>query len=48
VQSFGSSSALSCRGQSAEAAPAFVMPASDEASHICGARLVVTGGKLIL
>ena len=48
VESFGSSSALDRPGQHAEVAPAYVMPASDEASYISGARLAVTGGKPIL
>jgi hypothetical protein len=48
VQSFGSSAALDRHGQPAEVAPVYVMLASDEASYVSGARIAVTGGKLIL
>jgi NAD(P)-dependent dehydrogenase (short-subunit alcohol dehydrogenase family) len=34
-------------GQPAEAAPVYVMLASDEASYVSGARVAVTGGKPI-
>lgn len=48
VESFGSSSALGRPGQPAEAAPVYVMLASDEASYVSGARIAVTGGTPIL
>jgi hypothetical protein len=48
VESFGSSVPLNRPGQPAEAAPVYVMLASDEASYISGSRIAVTGGKPIL
>jgi hypothetical protein len=48
VESFGSSVPLDRPGQPAEAAPVYVMLASDEASYVSGSRIAVTGGKPIL
>jgi hypothetical protein len=48
VESFGASVPLDRPGQPAEAAPVYVMLASDEASYVSGSRIAVTGGKPIL
>jgi hypothetical protein len=48
VESFGTLVPLDRPGQPAEAAPVYVMLASDEASYVPGSRIAVTGGKPIL
>jgi len=48
VESFGKDVPLKRPGQPAEAAPVYVLLASDQASYISGARIAVTGGKPIL
>src|SRR4051794_12190975 len=48
VESFGTDTPLGRPGQPVELAPVYVLPASDEASYISGARVAVTGGKPIL
>ncbi len=48
VQSFGQEVPMGRPGQPVELAPVYVMLASDEASHVSGARIAVTGGQPIL
>ncbi|PPG50419.1 NAD(P)-dependent oxidoreductase [Rathayibacter sp. AY2B3] len=48
VAEFGEQVPLGRPGQPAEAAPAYVLLASDEASYISGSTIAVTGGKPIL
>jgi NAD(P)-dependent dehydrogenase (short-subunit alcohol dehydrogenase family) len=48
VEHFGEQVPMNRAGQPAELAPVYVLLASDEASHISGARVAVTGGKPIL
>lgn len=48
VKSFGAHVPLERPGQPAEAARAYVMLASDEASYISSARIALTGGEPIL
>ncbi len=48
VASFGENTPLGRAGQPVEVAPVYVMPASDEASYVTGARIAVTGGRPIL
>jgi NAD(P)-dependent dehydrogenase (short-subunit alcohol dehydrogenase family) len=48
VESFGDNVPLGRAGQPAELAPIYVLPASDDASYISGARVAVTGGRPIL
>lgn len=47
VESFGSNTPLGRPGQPAELAPVRVLLASDEASHVSGSRVAVTGGRPI-
>jgi NAD(P)-dependent dehydrogenase (short-subunit alcohol dehydrogenase family) len=48
VENFGSDTPLGRPGQPAELASVYVLLASDEGSYISGARIAVTGGRLIL
>jgi NAD(P)-dependent dehydrogenase (short-subunit alcohol dehydrogenase family) len=48
VESFGENVPLGRAGQPAELAPVYVLPASDDASYVSGARVAVTGGRPIL
>ena len=48
VANFGDDIPLGRAGQPAELAPVYVLPASDEGSHISGARVAVTGGRPVL
>ncbi len=48
VSGFGDDVPLGRAGQPAELAPAYVLLASDDGSHISGARIAVTGGRPIL
>jgi NAD(P)-dependent dehydrogenase (short-subunit alcohol dehydrogenase family) len=48
VESFGEQTPLGRPAQPAELAPVYVMLASDEGSHVSGARIAVTGGNPIL
>jgi hypothetical protein len=48
VKSFGEDTPLGRPGQPAELAPVYVLLASDEASYVSGARVAVTGGRLVL
>jgi NAD(P)-dependent dehydrogenase (short-subunit alcohol dehydrogenase family) len=48
VANFGTNTPLGRPGQPAELAPVYVLLASDEASHVSGARVAVTGGRPIL
>lgn len=45
VESFGQNVPLGRAGQPVELAPVYVLPTSDEARYICGARVAVTGGR---
>lgn len=46
VESFGTQAPLgSSAAQPAELAPVYVLLASDDGSHVSGARVAVTGGK---
>ena len=48
VESFGQEVPLKRAGQPAELAPVYVLLASDQGSHISGARYAVTGGRPVI
>jgi NAD(P)-dependent dehydrogenase (short-subunit alcohol dehydrogenase family) len=48
VERFGENTPLGRAGQPAELAPVYVLLASDEGSYISGARVAITGGRVVL
>jgi NAD(P)-dependent dehydrogenase (short-subunit alcohol dehydrogenase family) len=48
VEKFGKNTPLGRAGQPKELAPVYVLLASDDGSYVSGARIAVTGGRLVL